>query len=211
MHLVKGAVLAESIFIRKYLIMKTVTERSEILPTIGEIFREHGFEGASFAIISSRTGLGKGSLYHFFPGGKKDMAEAIISHVDDWFEQAIFHGLRTNPDPVQSIHAMFDGVETYFRGGTRMCLLGVLAINGDRDLFADRIQQYFSRWIDALAIALGRVGFAEEDAQMIAIDVVISIEGALLISRGLQQEAIFAQVLRRLRARCLPVATMAVA
>lgn len=186
------------------LLMKTVTERSEILPTIGEIFREHGFEGASFAIISSRTGLGKGSLYHFFPGGKKEMAEAIISHVDDWFEQEIFYGLRTNPDPRHSISAMFDGVEAYFRGGARMCLLGVLAINGDRDLFADRIQDYFTRWIDALVLALGRVGFAADEAKTVAIDVVISIEGALLLSRGLQQEAIFAQVVQRLRARCLP-------
>lgn len=183
--------------------MKTVTERSEILPMIGEIFREHGYEGASFAIISNRTGLGKGSLYHFFPGGKKEMAEAIISHVHNWFEYEVFYGLRHNADPKQSIHAMFDGVETYFRGGSRMCLLGVLAINGDRDLFAERIQDYFSRWIDALAIALGKAGFSTEQANMLAIDVVIAIEGALLITRSLQKDAIFAQVMQRLRVRCL--------
>jgi TetR/AcrR family transcriptional repressor of lmrAB and yxaGH operons len=183
--------------------MKTVTERSEILPTIGEIFREHGYEGASFAIISNRTGLGKGSLYHFFPGGKKDMAEAIISHVDNWFEQEIFYGLRSNSDPRQSIQAMFDGVETYFRGGSRMCLLGVLAINGDRDLFAEKIQHYFTRWIDALAIALAKIGFDQDEAHITAVDVVIAIEGALLLTRGLQQEAIFTQVLQRQRARCL--------
>ncbi|HKX35432.1 MAG TPA: TetR/AcrR family transcriptional regulator, partial [Rhizorhapis sp.] len=50
---------------------KTVKERSDIIPVLGEVFREHGFEGASLAIISARTGLGKGSLYHFFPGGKE--------------------------------------------------------------------------------------------------------------------------------------------
>lgn len=186
--------------------MKTVTERSDILPTIGEIFREHGFEGASFAIISSRTGLGKGSLYHFFPGGKKEMAEAFINHVDDWFDKEIFHGLRSNPDARHSIVAMFDGIEAYFRDGKRMCLLGVLAINGERDLFAERIRQFFTRWIDALAIALERHGIHPEEARMQAIDTVIAIEGALVLARGLQQEALFAHVIGRLRARCLPAA-----
>jgi TetR/AcrR family transcriptional repressor of lmrAB and yxaGH operons len=184
--------------------MKTVTERHEILPLIGEIFREHGYEGASFAIISSRTGLGKGSLYHFFPGGKKEMAEAMISLVDDWFEVEIFAGLRNHPEPRQSINAMFDAVVAYFRGGTRMCLLGVLAINGDRDLFSERIQGYFMHWIDALAQALMKVGFTVEQAHMLATDVVITIEGALLLSRGLQQEDIFTQAIARLRGRCLP-------
>jgi hypothetical protein len=29
--------------------------------------------------------LGKGSLYHFFPGGKEDMAKAVLDEVAVWF------------------------------------------------------------------------------------------------------------------------------
>jgi len=50
---------------------RTVAERADIVPKLGEIFREHGFEGASLALIGQKTGLGKSSLYHFFPGGKR--------------------------------------------------------------------------------------------------------------------------------------------
>ena len=58
---------------------RIVMERADVLPMLGEVFREHGFEGASLAAITARTGLGKGSLYHFFPGGKEEMAAAVLA------------------------------------------------------------------------------------------------------------------------------------
>ena len=39
---------------------RTVAERGDVIPALGELFREYGFEGASLKIISERTGLGKG-------------------------------------------------------------------------------------------------------------------------------------------------------
>jgi hypothetical protein len=43
---------------------RSVAERKDALPALAEVFREHGFAGASLALISPATGLGKGSLYH---------------------------------------------------------------------------------------------------------------------------------------------------
>jgi len=54
------------------------TERHDVIPTLGELFRENGFSGTSLADITHRTGLGKGSLYHFFTNGKKEMAHLKI-------------------------------------------------------------------------------------------------------------------------------------
>ena len=48
---------------------KPVSERADLLPLISEVFRSHGYEGATLTLIGKATGLGKGSLYHFFPGG----------------------------------------------------------------------------------------------------------------------------------------------
>ena len=49
---------------------KIIAERNDAIPALGEVFRELGFEGASLSEITNRTGLGKGSLYHFFPARK---------------------------------------------------------------------------------------------------------------------------------------------
>ncbi len=58
---------------------RSIAERADVLPQLAEVFRAHGYEGATLALISDATGLGKGSLYNFFPGGKQQMARAIYS------------------------------------------------------------------------------------------------------------------------------------
>ncbi len=74
---------------------KLVMERADTIPALGEVFRRYGFEGASIARFSENTHLGKDSLYHFFPGGKEEMAKAVLSDIEDWFEQNIFCPCKT--------------------------------------------------------------------------------------------------------------------
>src|SRR5689334_1226155 len=45
--------------------------REHVLSQLGEVFRAHGYEGASLTLITEATGLGKGSLYNLFPRGKQ--------------------------------------------------------------------------------------------------------------------------------------------
>src|SRR5262245_58209085 len=115
---------------------KTVAERADILPLLGEVFREHGFDGASLAVIGDRTGLGKGSLYHFYPGGKEEMAAAVLAEIDAWFAANIFQPLRTEKDAARAIAGTLKAVEDYFRSGRHVCLVGALALTDSRDLFA---------------------------------------------------------------------------
>jgi len=52
--------------------------RERLILTIGRVFRRYGYEGASLSILSRETGLGRSSLHRFFPGGKEDMAMAVL-------------------------------------------------------------------------------------------------------------------------------------
>jgi TetR/AcrR family transcriptional repressor of lmrAB and yxaGH operons len=61
---------------------RAVATRPDIIPALAEVFREHGYEGASLALLGDATGLGKGSLYHFFPNGKEEMAAAVLDAID---------------------------------------------------------------------------------------------------------------------------------
>ena len=73
--------------------------RAAALPALAELFRERGFDGASLSDIGERTGLGKGSLYHFFPGGKEEMATSVLDEIAGWFEEAVYRPLRGSEDP----------------------------------------------------------------------------------------------------------------
>lgn len=184
--------------------VRLVAERHDVIPQLAEIFREQGYEGTSLKIITERTGLGKGSLYHFFPGGKQEMAEAVIDDVDGWFRTHIFAPLRETQDANAAIEAMFASVEAYFRSGHRACLMGVIAASGAIDIFAERVQSYFADWRSYLATTLARAGFTDDEAGALAEEVLAGIQGGLILARGLDDTPAFTRVLERLKARCRP-------
>lgn len=178
---------------------RLVAERADTLPALAEVFREHGYEGASLALIGQATGLGKGSLYHFFPGGKQEMAAAVLEEIDGWFEREIFAPLRVAQPPEAGITAMFDGVEAYFRSGRRVCLVGAFALGDARDRFAEAVRDYFARWIKALAIALARGGHEVTAARRLAEGTVAGIQGAIVLARALDDPRVFQRALDALR------------
>jgi TetR/AcrR family transcriptional repressor of lmrAB and yxaGH operons len=178
---------------------RLVAERADAIPALAELFREHGFDGASLALISERTGLGRSSLYHFFPGGKEEMAAAVLAEIDGWFEREVFGPLRSAEDPVQAVADMLGAVEAYFHSGRRICLVGAFALNDARDRFAGQIRGYFARWRDALADALGRQGRTAEAATGLAEAALAAIQGGLVLARALDDPKTFQRTLARVQ------------
>ncbi|WP_291427099.1 TetR/AcrR family transcriptional regulator [Deinococcus sp.] len=174
---------------------RLMRERADLIPELAEIFREYGFEGASLAFITERTGLGKGSLYNFFPGGKAEMAGAVLEHISRWFEEDIFVPLEQGG----SLSEMLSHVKTYFAGGGRVCLVGMFALTETRDQFAVQIAAYFERWEVALVAYLVRQGKHPAEAQAGALDILVTIQGGLTLSRARNSPQYFLQGLKRLR------------
>jgi TetR/AcrR family transcriptional repressor of lmrAB and yxaGH operons len=173
--------------------------REDAIARIAEVFREYGFAGTSLSAITEATGLGKGSLYNHFPGGKDQMGDEVLAHIDAWFEARIYAPLRQAGNPRSAIAAMFDAVEDYFRSGRRICLVGAFALDATRDRFAAKVQGYFTAWIEALAAALARGG--AHDAHALAEEVVAGIQGALVLSRALSDPGLFKRQLAQWRQR----------
>jgi AcrR family transcriptional regulator len=184
-------------------VRRIAPDRESLLASIGEVFREHGYEGASLALIGAATGLGKGSLYHFFPGGKEEMATAVIAHIDGWFEDNVFVPLQDASEPRAGIERMFDATDSYFLSGRRVCLIGAFALDESRDLFAKAIKSYFARWVAHLAEALTRAGHSLAKADELAEETVGAIQGALTLARAFDDIAVFSRALRRAREELL--------
>lgn len=171
-----------------------------MLPQLGEVFRAHGYEGASLTLITAATGLGKGSLYHLFPGGKAQMAKEVLAEIDRWFEREVFTPLREG-DAHTGIARMFKATDAYFRSGRRVCLVGVFALGAARDEFAAAVHGYFARWREALAQALRRAGHGRGEAAELAEDILAGIQGALVLARAADDAKIFSRALQRLTRR----------
>jgi AcrR family transcriptional regulator len=182
---------------------KTIAERADILPQLAEVFRAHGYEGATLSLIGEATGLGKGSLYHFFPGGKQQMAAEVLTEIDTWFNVNVFAPLRTSDDPARAIGNMIEAVTGYFKSGGRVCLVGVVALGAARDSFATEVHDYFARWGDALAGALRRSGDPPATARRKSDDALLVIQGALVLARARDDTKVFVRAMSDLKSRVL--------
>jgi AcrR family transcriptional regulator len=171
--------------------------KAKILGQLGEVFRTHGYEGASLTLITQATGLGKGSLYHLFPGGKEQMAKEVLAEIDGWFTRHIFAPLRAGE---QGVDAMLDAVSDYFASGRRVCLVGVFALGSARDTFGKTLRAYFVAWDEALAAALRRKGMSRSAAAQKSEDMLLGIQGALVLARANQDPAVFTRAIDRMRA-----------
>lgn len=167
------------------------------MPALAEAFREHGFEGASLAILSQATGLGKGSLYNFFPGGKEEMMDAVLADIDGWFCATIFAPLEQPRDPATAIRSMIEEVTAYFRSGGRVCLVGWVGLGSSGNAFASRIRGYFAHWVSALTHCLEAGHVPRSQAQPLAEETVCGIQGAIILARALSEEAAFGRIVGR--------------
>jgi len=182
---------------------KTETARDDILAALAEVFRAYGYEGATLALISEATGLGKGSLYNFFPGGKEQMANEVLAAIDTWFNDKIYTPLRDADDPAKGIAEMYVATSDYFHSGQRVCLVGVVALGAPRDLFGDKVKVYFAGWVDALAAAMRRLGNDKFDARRKSEQAVLEIQGALVLARAFDDPKVFSRALKESERRLL--------
>ncbi len=169
------------------------------VPILLKLFRQFGYEGVTLSKISQETGLGKASLYHHFPKGKVEMAEAALSHVNQWLETSIFQILERKENPIDRFKSMCEESNRFFNQGQNSCLLAVLVIEkSSDDLFHPQISAAFSRWIGAIAKVLIDAGLDEKLAKERGEDAIITIQGALIVSHGLRDFTLFQRVLEYL-------------
>jgi AcrR family transcriptional regulator len=182
---------------------KREAARDDILAALAEVFRAHGYEGATLSLITEATGLGKGSLYNLFPGGKEQMANEVLAAIDLWFNEKIYTPLRTAADPAKGIADMYAATSDYFHSGQRVCLVGVVALGASRDLFGEKVKVYFAGWVDALAAALRRLGDGNAEARRKSEQAVLEIQGALVLARAFDDPKVFLRALKESERRLL--------
>lgn len=173
-----------------------------VIQGLSEVFREYGFAGASLAHISAATGLGKGSLYHAFPGGKEEMARVVLNDIDTWFENHVFQPLGDKSiPPALALDDMLQACRAYFHCGGRVCLVGVFALSDTRDTFGVAVNGYFLRWNLALVAALCRGGVTKAAAKDLAEEILSRIQGGLVLARAFDDKTYFEREIKRLSQR----------
>ena len=178
--------------------MVTRIEEAELLDRIKEVFRRHGYAGASLSLISEATGLGRASLYHRFPGGKAEMADRVFDEVDTWLRETGLASLATDLPPRQRLESMVKRLLELYNSGRSSCLLDVLSLgNLDPDL-RKRLRGAMSYWISSLAATFRDAGLSPAKSRQAATDMVARVQGGLVMARVMDDAAVFRKIARDL-------------
>jgi len=177
--------------------------RDEVLDRLLDRFRADGYDGASLAVLSDTTGLGRSSLYHHFPGGKEDMAKQVLEHLEETLARDILAPLAEDRTPQKRLDAMIRAVAAFYDDGRKACLLERLTASVDRGRFQRPLGKVFGAWIDALTQVGRDAGFAPAKARERAEAAVVQIEGALVVAAGTNDPAVFTRTLKRVKATLL--------
>jgi AcrR family transcriptional regulator len=172
--------------------------KAEVVPQLMAVFQEYGYEGASISRFSEATGLKRASLYHYFPNGKEEMADAVLEYVTQALKENLLAPLRSDRSPRDRLQAMNQNVDAFYQQGRQDCLLALLSVGEAQELFQERVQQALNLWIDSVADVLVGAGITPITARQRAEEAIALIQGALVLTRGLDNTAIFERILHQL-------------
>ena len=176
----------------------TKVNEDELLDRLTCVFRTHGFEGASLSLISKATGLQRASLYHRFPGGKEEMAKAVLERAWSWLNQRALSPLTGPGTPKERIHKMAEGLHAFFGGGQHSCLLDSLSFGSEETALRQHVQEGMGAWVEAIAKVAREAGVPPKRARQQAQDAITRIQGSLVMARVLKDFGPFQRTLAEL-------------
>jgi TetR/AcrR family transcriptional regulator, lmrAB and yxaGH operons repressor len=168
------------------------------IPCLLQLFRQYGYDGATLARISEATGLGKASLYHHFPGGKDEMVQAVMDYLERWLAERVLPSLQGEGTAIEKLERMCDRLSELYEAGQQPSMSATLLLGSARDLFHDRVRARYRAWIDAVAEVLASAGLDRPTAQQRGEDLVIALQGSLIVAQGMNNPEIFQRSLQQL-------------
>ena len=158
--------------------------RARMVSGAVRLLAEHGPPGASFGDVLEATGASRGSTYHHFPGGKREMYTAALDLASDRALAAI-EDVRGQPAKVvvERFVEMWRTLltATDLRLG---CAVLAVAVAGEDEQVVDHAGSIFRAWRERLASLLVDGGCPAAQAPALAALTIAAMEGAVAMARA---------------------------
>lgn len=171
-------------------------EDQQLLTGLMTVLRTKGYSGASLNELASESGLQKASLYYRYPGGKQDIGLAVLSFVNTWLIKNV-HGelMNSNKSTKDRLATALNNICELYSGGETSCILRALSIGEGLNLFAEELKSSMNLLLDAFAKLGLDVGMGESLAKEAAMQVLIQIQGSLVVARAMDDTEPFTNTL----------------
>ena len=162
--------------------------KDRIVGAGAELFRRQGYTGTGVKQIVAEANAPFGSLYHFFPGGKEQLAAEVIRFSGGMYAQVVVEAIAPAKDPLHLVELFFGGAARHLRETDYedACPIATVALEvaSTSEPLRQATAEVFEAWIAGLAASLGSVGVAEDKSRELSVAMLLSLEGAFVLSRA---------------------------
>ncbi len=161
--------------------------RDAIVSTAARLFRRYGYAATGLARIVAESGAPRGSVYHYFPGGKPEIGAAAVGFAGERVRrslQALADGGHPPGELLRAYAGQLAGwmAQSDFRDG---CPIATVLLEAAADEPAIRAAgaRAGAGWTRVLDRALREHGVAPRRARRLALTAIAALEGALIQAR----------------------------
>src|SRR5215203_2777517 len=161
--------------------------REHILQTTCDLMEKQGYYGTGLNEIVKESGAPKGSLYHYFPEGKEQIASEAVLQSGKATAGRIQNGLSGNTNTAKAIYDFIlniaDHVETSgFAAGSPLTAVAMeTATKSER--INSACQEAYSLLETAFKEKLLECGFTKIKAEELGAFITAAVEGGIILSR----------------------------
>jgi TetR/AcrR family transcriptional regulator, lmrAB and yxaGH operons repressor len=160
--------------------------RAELVETMARLLRDQGYTATGRAQLLAESGVSNGSLYHHFPRGMEELAEAALEASGFLVAEALRTALDAAPSAAEGIARFLDVAQEASSGDQRLgCPVAPTAL--ESPIISPRLREVaarcFDRWEGLIAARLRADGWPENSLSTTASAALALIEGALLLAR----------------------------
>jgi len=166
---------------------KKPNHRDRIVRAASKLLRQRGYSGTGLADIVELSGAPKGSIYHYFPKGKDQIAAEALRYAGALVSATMTDlcaKAQTPADALRAYGALLAGwmADSGFMDGCPITTTVLQTAPANADL-ADAGRKAFADWSDALRAKLSESGLPGKRAQRLADLAIMALEGALILAR----------------------------
>ena len=172
--------------------------RQEIVRSAALLFRRQGYAATGTSQILAVSGAPRGSLYHYFPQGKEQIAAAAVEHASDLVAATLSRLIEQAPTPGAALREygrLLSGwlQDSGYRDGCPITTT-LLELAPDSPGVTAAGQRAFGEWSGLFERALLASGADAAAARRLATLAVAALEGALVLARVQQDAAVVLDV-----------------
>ena len=164
------------------------TTRARIVETAATAFMRQGYAGSGLKQISVESAAPFGSLYHFFPGGKQELAAETLRWAGAAYLSLVEAVIDAPGDVVAGVADAFEGAAANLErsGYADACPIATVALEvaSTNEPLRQVTQEIFESWLASGQARFEAAGIDAGRARELAILLVGAIEGGFLLSRA---------------------------